>query len=38
MNVRRTDALIPFAIAGGLKKGEHRGDFSFDDTDPYKII
>ena len=19
-------------------KGEHRGDFSFDDTDPYKII
>lgn len=27
-----------FAIAGGLKKGEHQGDFSFDDTDPYKII
>lgn len=27
-----------FAIAGGLMKGEHRGDFSFDDTDPYKII
>lgn len=27
-----------FAIAGGLKKGDHRGDFSFDDTDPYKII
>ena len=27
-----------FAIAGGLVKGEHRGDFSFDDTDPYKII
>ena len=27
-----------FAIAGGLKRGEHRGDFSFDDTDPYKII
>lgn len=27
-----------FAIAGGLKQGEHRGDFSFDDTDPYKII
>jgi DUF1680 family protein len=21
-----------------MKKGEHRGDFSFDDTDPYKII
>lgn len=27
-----------FAIAAGLKEGEHRGDFSFDDTDPYKII
>lgn len=27
-----------FAIAGGLKKGEQRGDFSFDDTDPYKVI
>ncbi|MDR1738468.1 MAG: glycoside hydrolase family 127 protein [Candidatus Symbiothrix sp.] len=27
-----------FAIAGGLKQGEHRGDFSFDDTDVYKII
>ena len=27
-----------FAIAGGLKTGEHRGDFSFDDTDPYKVI
>ena len=27
-----------FAIAAGLIKGEHRGDFSFDDTDPYKVI
>lgn len=27
-----------FAIAAGLMKGEHRGDFPFDDTDPYKII
>lgn len=27
-----------FAIAGGLMQGEHRGDFSFDDTDPYKVI
>ncbi len=27
-----------FAIAGGLTEGEHRGDFSFDDTDPYKVI
>jgi len=27
-----------FALAGGLINGEHKGDFSFDDTDPYKII
>lgn len=27
-----------FAIAAGLMKGEQRGDFPFDDTDPYKII
>ena len=27
-----------FALAGGLIEGEHKGDFSFDDTDPYKII
>lgn len=27
-----------FAIAAGIIKGEHKGDFSFDDTDPYKII
>lgn len=27
-----------FALAGGLIKGEQKGDFSFDDTDPYKII
>lgn len=27
-----------FAIAGGLMEGDHRGDFSFDDTDPYKVI
>ncbi|MDR3188450.1 MAG: glycoside hydrolase family 127 protein, partial [Prevotellaceae bacterium] len=27
-----------FALAGGLITGEHKGDFSFDDTDPYKII
>lgn len=27
-----------FAIAAGLIEGEHKGDFSFDDTDPYKII
>ena len=27
-----------FSIAAGLINGEHRGDFSFDDTDPYKVI
>lgn len=27
-----------FALAGGLIPGKHQGDFSFDDTDPYKII
>jgi len=27
-----------FALAAGLIEGEHQGDFSFDDTDPYKII
>ena len=27
-----------FAIAAGLMKGEHKGDFSFDDTDVYKTI
>lgn len=27
-----------FALAAGLIKGEHKGDFPFDDTDPYKII
>ncbi len=27
-----------FAVAGGLKKGEQRGDFPFDDTDVYKLI
>ena len=27
-----------FALAAGMIKGEHKGDFSFDDTDPYKVI
>lgn len=27
-----------FALAAGLIKGEHKGDFPFDDTDPYKIL
>lgn len=33
-----TGRLDNFAIAGNLKKGEHKGDFPFDDTDAYKII
>ncbi len=36
--MKRIGPFDNFAIAGGLMKGEHRGDFSFDDTDPYKII
>lgn len=27
-----------FVLAAGMIKGEHQGDFSFDDTDPYKVI
>lgn len=34
----QTGRFDNFAIAAGLKTGEHRGDFSFDDTDPYKVI
>ncbi len=34
----KTGRIDNFAIAGGLKKGKHRGDFPFDDTDPYKIL
>jgi DUF1680 family protein len=33
-----TGRLDNFAIAGGLKKGEHKGDYPFDDTDAYKIL
>ncbi len=33
-----TGRIDNFAIAGGLKKGEHKGDFPFDDTDVYKVI
>jgi len=33
-----TGRLDNFAIAGNLKKGEHKGDFPFDDTDVYKVI
>ncbi|MBN2354795.1 glycoside hydrolase family 127 protein [candidate division KSB1 bacterium] len=34
----QTGRLDNFAIAGGLKNGEHRGDYPFDDTDVYKVI
>jgi DUF1680 family protein len=30
--------LDNFALAGGRIKGEHRGDFPFDDTDVYKVV
>lgn len=33
-----TGRMDNFALAGGLIKGEHKGDYPFDDTDPYKII
>ena len=33
-----TGRLDNFALAGGLIKGEHQGDFPFDDTDVYKVL
>ncbi|MFC1556912.1 glycoside hydrolase family 127 protein [candidate division KSB1 bacterium] len=33
-----TGRIDNFAIAGGLKEGEHRGSYPFDDTDVYKNI
>ncbi len=33
-----TGRIDNFAIAGRLMKGEFRGQFPFDDTDPYKIL
>jgi len=33
-----TGRLDNFAIAGGLKKGEFKGDYPFDDTDVYKVL
>jgi DUF1680 family protein len=33
-----TGRIDNFAIAGGLKEGEHKGVYPFDDTDVYKII
>ena len=32
----QTGRMHNFALAGGLIKGEHKGDFPFDDTDVYK--
>ncbi len=33
-----TGRIDNFIIAGGLMKGEHRGEHPFDDTDLYKVI
>ncbi len=33
-----TGRLDNFALAGGLKHGEHQGNYPFDDTDVYKTI
>ena len=33
-----TGRMDNFALAGGLIKGEHQGDFPFDDTDVYKVL
>jgi len=33
-----TGRIDNFAIAGGLMEGEHRANYPFDDTDPYKIL
>ncbi len=35
---QETGRIDNFAIAGGLKEGEHKGVYPFDDTDVYKII
>jgi len=34
----QTGRMHNFALAGGLIKGEHKGDFPFDDTDVYKVL
>jgi DUF1680 family protein len=34
----KTGRMDNFALAGGLIKGEHKGDFPFDDTDVYKVL
>ncbi|MGD8780075.1 MAG: glycoside hydrolase family 127 protein [Ignavibacteria bacterium] len=33
-----TGRIDNFVVAGGLKEGEFKGDYPFDDTDVYKII
>ncbi len=33
-----TGRMDNFALAGGLIKGEQKGDFPFDDTDVYKVL
>ena len=33
-----TGRIANFALAAGLAKGEHRGEYPFDDTDPYKVL
>lgn len=33
-----TGRIDNFAVAGSLIKGEHKGDFPFDDTDIYKVL
>jgi DUF1680 family protein len=34
----KTGRIDNFAIVGGLMQGLHRGNYPFDDTDPYKIL
>ncbi|MBU1099423.1 MAG: glycoside hydrolase family 127 protein [Bacteroidetes bacterium] len=33
-----TGRVDNFALAGGMIKGEHKGDYPFDDTDVYKVL
>jgi DUF1680 family protein len=33
-----TGRIDNFAVAGGLKTGEFKGDYPFDDTDVYKVV
>jgi len=38
LKCEETGRVDNFAIAGGLKQGEHRGIYPFDDTDIYKTL